>query len=153
MEAWFVFLIPISVILGGCSIAIVAISARARVREAQIRERIAMIERGLMPSPEQDPAAFDRVLGRQRVEARRNPGKWRRGGIVVTGVGLGMMVLFAVVGESEGIGIGGFLAIMGIAFFISSFVAVPETRPPFPYADPLPARPSPPSSTSSTDSR
>src|SRR5438552_11756319 len=115
MRAAWAFLIPIVAIIGGCTVAIVATIARARVREALIRERIAMIERGLMPSPEGDPAAFDRALSRQHHMARRDPGKLRRGGIVVIGVGLGMMVLFAVAGESEGIGIGGFIAIIGLA--------------------------------------
>ena len=143
---WILFLIPIAVILSGCAIAVVAIMSRARVREAQIHERIAMIERGLMPSPEGDPAAFDRALHHQRQHAvvRRDPGRWRRGGIVVIGLGLGMMVLFATNGESEGVGVGGFVAILGLAFFVSSFVAVSTPDSPFGYSGPLTPRPTPP---------
>ena len=37
--------------------------SRARIREFEIRERIAMIEKGLVPPPEKDPDGFDRVLG------------------------------------------------------------------------------------------
>jgi hypothetical protein len=142
-EAW-IFLIPVAAIVGGCTITIVGIMARARVREAEIRERIALIERGLVPSPESDPAAFEAIVTprARRFEARpARPGRFRRGGIVVTGIGLGMMVLFAMNGESDGIGVGAFIAIIGLAFFVSSFVSVPAAdipagfvRPPGPPA-------------------
>ena len=119
------FLIPIIAIIGGCTVAIVATIARAKVREAEIRERIALIEKGLMPPPEVDPRGFDRMM--ERFDDRRGPyrgyrgpGKQRRGGIVLLGVGVGLMVMFRVTGETDGVGIGGFLAVLGIAFIISS---------------------------------
>ena len=151
MEEWFLFLIPIAAIVGGCTIAIVGITSRARVREAQIRERIAMIERGLMPSPEGDPAAFDRALLTRQAAVRRDPARWRRAGIVVVGLGLGMLVMFGMIGETEGMAIGGFLAVLGIAFFVSSFVT--SEPPSFPYSGPLPARPSSPASSSPIEPR
>jgi len=49
------WLIPIVGILGGISVAITSIRAGARLRELRIRERIAMIEKGLVPAPEVDP--------------------------------------------------------------------------------------------------
>ena len=52
--------IPIAGIIGGISVAIVSIISRMRLRELRIRERIAMIEKGLVPPPEVDPAGFDR---------------------------------------------------------------------------------------------
>ena len=116
------FLIPIVAILGGCTVAIVGTLARAKVREAEIRERIALIEKGLMPPPEVDPRGFDRAMERmERLDGRyRGPGKQRRGGIVLLGVGVGLMVMFRLTGETDGVGIGGFLAVLGIAFIISS---------------------------------
>jgi hypothetical protein len=153
MGGWVFFLIPIAAIVGGCTIAIVGITSRARVREAQIRERIAMIERGLMPSPEGDPAAFDRaLLTPAQGVVRRDPARWRRAGIVVTGLGLGMLVMFGMIGETDGMAIGGFVAVLGIAFFVSSFVTGSEP-PAFPYSGPLPARPTQPASNPSSDSR
>lgn len=119
------FLIPIIAILGGCTVAIVGTMAKARVREAEIRERIALIEKGLMPPPEVDPRGFDRAMerfDRRPQSAYRGAGKQRRGGIVLLGVGLGLMVMFGFTGATDGIGVGAFLAVLGIAFFISSLV-------------------------------
>ena len=56
------FLIPIVAIIGGITVAIVSTIAKGRVRELEIRERIAMIERGMVPPPEADPAGFERSL-------------------------------------------------------------------------------------------
>ena len=56
------FLIPIVAIVGGIIAGIVATVTRGRVRELEIRERIAMIERGMVPPPESDPEGFDRRL-------------------------------------------------------------------------------------------
>ena len=42
------FLIPIVAIIGGITAGIVATVTRGRVRELEIRERIAMIERGIV---------------------------------------------------------------------------------------------------------
>ena len=49
------YLIPIVAILGGITAGIVSSITRGRVREMEIRERIAMIERGMVPPPESDP--------------------------------------------------------------------------------------------------
>jgi len=58
------FLIPIISIVAVFVLLIVRTLARARVRELEIRERIAMIERGLVPAPEVDPRGFDRAMSR-----------------------------------------------------------------------------------------
>ena len=71
-------LIPISVILGAFVLVIVRTIVRARVRELEIRERIAMIERGLVPAPEVDPRGFDRAMTRlERREYRSGSGRHR----------------------------------------------------------------------------
>ena len=57
-----VFVIPIVAIAGGIISGIVHTVMRARVRELEIRERIVMIERGLVPPPESDPETFDRRM-------------------------------------------------------------------------------------------
>jgi hypothetical protein len=70
------FLIPIVAIIGAFVTAIVATLSRARVRELEIRERIAMIEKGLVPPPEVDPHGFDRAMDRYdrySVRAPRRP--------------------------------------------------------------------------------
>ena len=116
------FLIPIFGIIGSFTYIIVLTLSRARVRELEVRERIAMIERGLVPPPEVDPRGFDRAMDRYERYRERSPGRHRRAGVTLMGVGFGLMVLIGVAGDSmsSGIGVGGFLVIMGLAFFINS---------------------------------
>jgi hypothetical protein len=123
-----VFMIPIVAIIGGITAAIVGTVMRARVRELEIRERIAMIEKGLVPPPEVDPRGFEQAMNRYDLlsavsdRARRGGARHRRAGITLLGVGFGLMVLIGVAGDApeSGVGVGGFLVILGIAFFINS---------------------------------
>jgi hypothetical protein len=118
-------LIPISIIMGVFVLMIVRTVVRARVRELEIRERIAMIERGLVPAPEVDPRGFDRAMTRlERREYRAGSGRHRRAGVTLMGVGFGLMVLIAFTANetSVAIGVGGFLVVIGIAFFVNSLI-------------------------------
>jgi hypothetical protein len=117
-----VFLIPIISIIGAFTYAIVLTLSRARVRELEVRERIAMIERGMVPAPEVDPRGFDRAMRRLDRHEHRGSGRHQRAGVTLMGVGFGLMVLIgAAFGNiSAGLGVGGFLVIMGLAFFINS---------------------------------
>jgi hypothetical protein len=95
------FLIPITGILAVFAYLTLRTVMRARLRELEIRERIAMIEKGLVPPPEVDPRGFD------------------------------LMVLIAFTSNetSVAIGVGGFLVVMGIAFFINSLMESPSDPP------------------------
>ena len=150
------FLIPIVAIIGAFAYSIVNTLVRSRVRELEIRERIAMIERGLVPAPEVDPRGFDRAMGRlEHRQQRVYPGgaRHRRAGVTLIGVGFGLMVLIAfTAGEpSIAIGVGGFLVVVGLAFFVNSYidntsqVPMPEPRPwsapPSASISPTPAEP------------
>ena len=122
------FLIPITAIVLSFVYIIIKTLAKARVRELEIRERIAMIERGLVPPPEVDPRGFDRAMSRmERREFRSGSGRHRRAGVTLMGVGFGLMVLIAFTSNdtSVAIGVGGFLVVMGIAFFINSLMDSP----------------------------
>jgi hypothetical protein len=151
------FIISIVAIVSGCLVAIVATIARNQVRALEIRERIAMIEKGLVPPPEVDPTGFDREMNRydrramRRLE-RHSPFRHRRVGIVFMGVGFGLMTLIAISGDSprEGLGVGGFFVVMGLAFFINGLfesVSTPDAgRSPAPQSrqpvsDPPPVPP------------
>ena len=117
--------IPVVAIIGGIGVGIAAILSNARVREARIRERIAMIEKGLVPPPEVDPAGFDRAMHRHERSGYGGPKRaQRRAGVVVMGVGFGLMFLISIAAGavSEGIGVGGFLVILGLAFLINSLL-------------------------------
>src|SRR5262245_65519894 len=112
------FLIPIIAIVGAFTTAIVATLSRARVRELEIRERIAMIEKGLVPPPEVDPRGFDRAMGRyERMQWSTSAARHRRAGIVLLGTGLGLMILLGSLDSpSGGCGVGGRLCGLGLAF-------------------------------------
>jgi hypothetical protein len=117
-------LIPIIAIIGVMATAIVATINKARIRELEIRERIAMIERGLVPAPELDPHGFDRVMTRiERIDRVRAaaPARHRRAGIIIMGIGFGMMVLlgFTEGASGQALGVGGFLVVLGVAFLVS----------------------------------
>ncbi len=137
------FIISIVAIVCGCVVAIVATIARNQVRALEIRERIAMIEKGLVPPPEMDPAGFDREMNRYdtRAMSRRDPGgsfRHRRVGIILIGIGFGLIMLIAVSGDSlrEGLGVGGFFVALGLAFLVNAvfepFSASTAARPPVP---------------------
>ena len=127
------FLIPITAIAGGILAGIVATVTRGRVRELEIRERIAMIERGMVPPPESDPEGFDRRMqSMQQFQRGHVAPRHRSAGIVLIAVGLGMIVLLTYAGDvpRQAIGIGGFIVILGLGFFVNSLFAPHPTLPP-----------------------
>ena len=158
---WSIFSIPALAIIGSFIYVIIQTLVRARVRELEVRERIAMIERGLVPPPEKDPAGFDRAMDRyERVRTQfhdrdrddddwdwrphRSPSRYRSAGITLIGVGFGMMLLLAfTAGEPNvAVGVGGFLVVMGLAFVINGFISRRSEWDR--YAYPPSRRPSPP---------
>jgi hypothetical protein len=145
------FLIPVIAIVGTFVYVIIKTLAQSRVRELEIRERIAMIERGMVPAPEVDPRGFDRAMSRlDRHDYVRHSsgGRHRRAGVTMIGVGFGLMVLIAFTSgeESIAVGVGGFLVVVGLAFFVNSFI---DGSANMPTSDPRPwsAPPAPPTST------
>jgi hypothetical protein len=159
MDVWAFspFLIPIVAILGAFSVAIVGTIMRARVRELEIRERIAMIERGLVPPPEKDPGGFDRAMRFDRHDRYHHdpwgddrPGTGQRRhrsvGVVLIGIGLGLMVLLTFAARDTGtaIGVGGLLVIMGLAFLLNSLFG-PSSASDLPATPPHDSQVPPPS--------
>jgi hypothetical protein len=139
------FLIAIVAIIGVFTYSIVRSVANARVREMEVRERIAMIERGLVPPPEKDPQGFDRAMNRyDRLRDQYDDGDWyprrratarfRTAGVTLMGVGFGLMLMIGVAGGAieAGIGVGGFLVVIGLAFFVNSWLTRDDVsrRPP-----------------------
>jgi hypothetical protein len=147
------FMIPIVGTICTFAFLIVLTLSRSRTRELEIRERIAMIERGLMPPPEVDPRGFDRAMRQYDRYRYRAPGRHRRAGVTLMGIGFGLVFLIGIAGGAvnEGIGVGGFLVIVGFAFFINSLFEPARdefpsmaSRPPganAPAAAPEPPRP------------
>ncbi len=152
------FLVAIVALVGAFTYSIVRSLAAARVRELEVRERIAMIERGLVPPPEKDPQGFDRAMNRyDRLRDRDDDDEWyprrrasarfRTAGVTMMGIGFGLMLMIGVAGGAmeAGIGVGGFLVVMGLAFFVNSWLS----RDDLPYRPPTSSS-SYPSSTSSS---
>ena len=111
------FLIPIVALVSVFSWLIVQSIMRARLRELEIRERIAMIERGLVPPPEVDPARFDDELERQKAGRQPRPGRHQRAGISLIGIGVGMLALLF-----PNFRVGFFLIALGVAFLVTGLL-------------------------------
>jgi hypothetical protein len=141
-----VMMIPILAIAGFFLVVALRISSAARVRELEIRQRIAMIEKGLVPPPEVDPGRFEEALHVRGLFDRR-PSRHRSAGITFMGIGFGLMFLIGVAGGApdQGVGIGGFVVIVGLAFFVNSLFEHRQDRP----APPSSASTAHPSSSSS----
>jgi hypothetical protein len=124
--------IPIIAIVGAFTVAIARTIAGARVRQLEIRERIAMIERGLVPPPETDPNGFERAMRRHDwAHGSQSRQRSRSAGIALVGVGLGLMVLIAMTADEPriAVGVGGLIVFIGAAFLVNSLFEVgPPSR-------------------------
>ena len=111
----------IILILAGVCVLWMAMLNRRRIREMEHRERLAMIDRGLVPPPEVDPAGFEQHYGVPRIESP-SAVRSRSAGVIMIGLGLGMMVLLTFAAESPevGVGVGGAFALLGAAFFVNA---------------------------------
>jgi hypothetical protein len=123
-------LVALVVIGGGIALIAISMSGRQRMRELVMRERIALIEKGLAPSPEVDPAGFDRLLG----GAPRRPGnarsiRYRSAGVMVMGLGAALLLLIGFTTGNGGVafGVGGGLLLLGAATFVNGLVVARET--------------------------
>ncbi|MDE3153773.1 MAG: hypothetical protein KGN76_01665 [Acidobacteriota bacterium] len=138
MSSVIVMLIPIVAIAGAFLVGALKVYGQMRIRELEIRQRIAMIEKGLVPPPEVDPARFERTMAATSQSTDlfgRSSRRYRSSGVTLIGIGLGLMLLISVAGGAPdaGLGVGGFIAVMGLAFFLNSWF---ESRhQPMPRAD------------------
>ncbi len=107
------------IVLSGVTILMTAMMNRRRIREMEHRERLAMIERGLIPSPESDPTGFEAAAG--MTDSSSYGERFRTAGVLMIGIGLGLMVLISfTAGEpSVGIGVGGAFALLGGASLLN----------------------------------
>ena len=118
----------LTAIVGGLIFAGLGMYRRTRIQELAFRERVAMIEKGLMPSPETDPARFERAFRRgggvHDEAARSRSSRRRSGGIMLMGVGLGLAMVIYFAGNEPGsaIGVGGMITFIGLAMVINSLL-------------------------------
>ncbi|MGH9148181.1 MAG: DUF6249 domain-containing protein [Vicinamibacterales bacterium] len=120
------YFIAVVAIAGWVLISLYGMYLRSRRREMAHRERLAMIERGIAPPPEADPAKFEALTGLDDelssvVRHDIRAGRARRAGVVLMGVGMGVGWLLAfTAGSRIGMGVGGMIFILGLAFFLSA---------------------------------
>ena len=118
------------VVLGGLGLVAYTLIGRQRLRELAIKERIALIEKGLVPSPEVDPARFETLVGLRR-PVNSSAARYRSAGVIIMGLGLAMLVLLAFAGgvPEIGFGVGGGLTILGLAAFINGTLVAGDDPP------------------------
>lgn len=112
------------IIVAGVSMMIAAMANRRRMREMEHRERLAMIERGIMPSPESDPAAFESAAGFRPLPESQAGVRYRTAGVLMIGFGLAIMMLITFSAHDFGIGfgVGGSWAVLGAASLLNYFL-------------------------------
>src|SRR4051812_7058778 len=108
--------IPVILLLGGVGVTLIALHGRQRLKELAFQERIALIEKGLVPSPESDPGRFESALAPPRISPKAL--RYRSAGLVVTGLGVALTVLLFFVMpfrvKGVGVGVGGALTVLGL---------------------------------------
>ena len=114
----------------GVFIVYMGLRQRSQQIEMQHRERMAMIERGQIPLSEPTHARHsgERFGSTYDVPSTRAMSI----GIIVVGLGIALMTIISIAGESPevGVGVGGAIAILGGAFIVRSFVVRPSEPPP-----------------------
>ena len=116
-----------AIVLGGMALIAVMLRGRQRLRELAIQERIALIEKGLMPSPETDPMRFERLVSLRR-PANQRAARYRSAGVFIIGWGAAIFLLlfFAASVPAVAFGVGGGIAIIGAASFINGVLSDDE---------------------------
>jgi hypothetical protein len=110
-------------------VLIIYLGLRQRSEQLQMlhRERMAMIEKGQIPLND-GVGAYE---GRRRAAALPSSRSLSLG-IIIVGLGLALMTIIGVAGESPevGIGVGGAIAIIGASFIVRSVMVRPTPGEP-----------------------
>lgn len=95
-------------IVAGVVMMIAAMNNRRKIREMEHRERLAMIERGAVPPPETNPAAFEAAVGfaDDSNASADHSHRYRTAGVLMVGLGFGLMFVIGVAGGAPGVGFG-----------------------------------------------
>jgi hypothetical protein len=109
----------------GVFIIFLGLRQRSLQLEMRHRERMAMIERGQIPLTE-PPSGGPPSRRMPPAQSSRS----LSAGIITVGLGLALMTIISVAGESPevGIGVGGSVAVLGAAFIVRSLVTKPGTQ-------------------------
>ena len=137
-------------IFAGVAVLWLAMSNRRAVREMEHRERIALIQAGIVPAPEADPLAFETQFEPSSTLSRKD--RWRTAGTLTVGLGMALLVLLSFTGNSDiGFAVGGAFVVLGLSFLLNGTLLSPTPTAVRPMvrrtSTGTPAPPNPPSST------
>ena len=118
------------VVFAALGVLWMAMTSRRAVREMEHRERLAMIQRGLVPAPETDPLGFESAVAPFEGDSLRSE-RWRTAGTLTIGLGLAFAVLLTFTADASnvGLGIGGAFIILGAAILLNGFQLGRSRRP------------------------
>ena len=122
MEAYLGMWLGFISVLGGFAIAFYAVWLKSKAREMRHRERMAMIEKGLVP-PGVDEASMSIGGGGGAFRSRRDSGIM----MICIGIGLAMLFGFAS-GGWRNVWIGGFIAMIGVANLVIALMHERDRR-------------------------
>jgi hypothetical protein len=136
-------------IVAGVGLMIAAMGNRRKIREMEHRERLAMIDRGLVPAPESDPGGFEAATGLVGPPMGAAASRYRTAGVLMIGLGLGLVMLisFAAGQPGVGLGVGGAWALLGAASLLNYFLMTRREQEHAPlrrWTPPAPRSPEPP---------
>lgn len=123
----------VMMIIGGIVIILTAMLRRQKIIEMAHKERLAMIERGMVPPRDSVPDPLTMML-HARTTSTDTRSRMLSGGIVVVAFGLGLMLMIGVAGQSPeaAVGVGGAIAVLGAAFIVIAMVQRNQPLPPLP---------------------
>jgi hypothetical protein len=155
---WLVFTGLMATVAAGVFIIVRGLGHRAQTLEMAHRERMAMIEKGMVPSPETNPGhpAWSAGSGPHVklgpvLHDIQSSQRSLTLGIVIVAIGLGFMSVIGVAAQApdQALGLGGAIVVVGIAFIVIGQVKrstgqpfqappppLPMVRPPSNHASP-----------------
>lgn len=113
---------------GGVLVILMAMYQRQRTREMEHRERLAMIEKGMVPGPERDPRGFEAWQ-----QQNQPPTLATSIGVVIVALGLALMLFLSVAAATPeiGVGLGGAIVVLGVAFIVNGQLRRRSQPPPY----------------------
>jgi hypothetical protein len=122
--------LPLLTVIGLLILGAILIWRKGKMAEMTHRERLAMIEKGLVPPPElSDLEKTMKALGPHSEgpfsETKRTPReRFRTVGVTTIGIGVALMLIIGVAGGApeSGIGVGGAIAALGVALVVNAYL-------------------------------
>lgn len=127
-------LFPVLTLVGLFVLAAIWISRRARLRELAHQERLAMIEKGLIPPAEFFASAPDMsvpgAIDTAAPPLSRTASRFRSAGVMFVGIGVavGLIIGVAALEPTIGLGVGGAITVIGAAMIVNGVLGGRELR-------------------------